>query len=70
VRNGVQVALDVCIDYEVIPLVPRYADRFQGLRRALPRSKSKAARFEIRLEDGLDHDLRRRLHHPVPHFID
>src|SRR5690349_9253121 len=63
--DTVEVAFDVCIDYEVMPLVPRYADRFQGLCRALLRSKSKAACFEIRLEDRLDHDLRRHLHHPV-----
>src|SRR5437762_1521666 len=67
VWNTIQVALDVCIDHEVMPLVPRCADRLHGLRRALFRTESETARLEIRFEDRLDHDLRRHLHHPVPH---
>src|SRR5271157_4454938 len=63
--DAVEIALDVRIDYEVMPLVSGSPDRFQSLRRALLRTKSIAAVFEIRLKDRLDDDLRRHLHHPV-----
>src|SRR5437762_1751389 len=68
--DAVEVALNVRIDYEVIPLVPRFTDRFQGLRRAPLWTKSVTARFEIRLKDRLDDDLRRHLRHPVPYRRD
>jgi hypothetical protein len=46
--DTVEVALDVCIHHEVLPLVARYTDRFQGLRRTPLRTKSKTAFFDYR----------------------
>ena len=49
------------------PRPPAIADGFQGLRRASLRTEPVATRLEVRLEDRLHYDLRRHLHHPVPH---
>ena len=45
----------------------RLSDGFQGLDRAPPRTEAIAAWLKVRLEDRLDHYLRRHLHHPIPY---
>src|SRR5579862_2703556 len=61
----VKVALNVCVDHEVVSLVACYSDRFQGLGRASLRPESITARLEVRFENRLDYQLRRHLHHPI-----
>jgi len=68
--NAVEVALNVGIDDKVQSPVACFPDRFQGLGRALLRPESITARLEVRLEDRLDHQLRRHLHHSIPYRRD
>ena len=49
------------------PPRPMHAERFQRLRRAPPRPKAIRRGAEICLEDRLQHDRGRHLHHPVSH---
>jgi site-specific DNA recombinase len=63
--DAVEVLLDVGIHHPVMPGVARFPDRLQRILSASPRTESITALLEIRLEDRLDHELYRRLHHPV-----
>ncbi len=56
---------DVGVDDKVVATVRRLADRLKRVERLL-RPEAVRARLEVRLEDGLDHQLRRHLHHSVP----
>jgi hypothetical protein len=67
VWHTIQVALNVCIDHEIVSPVARYSYSFQSLRRASLRTEPIAAGLKVRLKDRLDHNLRRRLHHPIPY---
>src|SRR5205085_12659734 len=52
------------------PLRPQSPEPLERRRRAAPWPKPVRARQEVRLEDGLEHQLGRHLHHPVLHRRD
>jgi hypothetical protein len=63
--NGFFLLLRRAID--VISTVARLPDDFHCLRRSSSRSKPPAARLKVGLEDRLDRQFGRHLHHAVPH---
>ena len=67
VIDAAEVVADVGVEHVVAASRTALAQRLQRLRRAAPRPEAVRARKEVRLEDRLQHQLRRHLHHPVPH---
>jgi site-specific DNA recombinase len=67
VVDGVEKFLDVDLHHVSVASSAGKADRFQRLGRTALRSKPVRAVFEIRLEDRLEHELRRRLHDAIAH---
>jgi len=65
--DAVKVLLNVGIHHPVMPGVARFPDRIERILSASPRTESVTALLEVRLEDRLDHELHRRLHHSVPY---
>ena len=61
----VEEAGDVCFHHHPPPRPGLVHDRVQRVVRRTLRSEPEAARCEIRLENRLEHDLQRGLHHPV-----
>ena len=51
----------------VVPSSAHDTDALERLGRAALRTKSVRAVLEVRFEDRLHNDLRRHLHHPIPH---
>lgn len=68
--DRVEVALDVGVHDVSVAAPPREADRFQGLRGAASRAEPVGPVPEPGLEDRLEHDLGRHLHHTVAHRRD
>ena len=66
----VEEALDVAVHDVAVAASARQANRLQRVRRAAFRAEAVRAVLEVRLEDRLQHDLRRRLHHAVLHRRD
>ena len=60
-----EVVADVRIQHVVAAACPVHAQDFQRLRRAPLRPKPIRRGTEVRLEDGLQHQLRRHLRHSV-----
>jgi hypothetical protein len=70
VIDAAEVVLDVSIQHVIRPFAAQLPDPLQRHRRASPRPEPIRARFEVRLEDRLQHQLGRHLYHPVSHRRD
>src|SRR5208282_5633975 len=67
VGNGVEVALQVGIDYPTVSCLQQGIDPPQRVLAAPIRSEPVAVRREVPFENRLQHRAERRLHHPVAH---
>jgi hypothetical protein len=65
-----EVVANVGVEHVMMPLRTELPQRLQRIRRAPLRPEAVRDRHKVRLEDRLDHQLRRHLHHPVPHRRD
>ena len=70
VRNRIEVALQVRVVHRLIPGLQVTAYLLQRLVRRAPRTEPVGAIQEIRLEDRLQDQQGRHLHHPVAHRRD
>ena len=66
----VKTALDVGVEHPRLAPVDRRPDRLQGVMGRQPGPKPVAGREEVGFEDRLEHDPRRRHHHPIGHTRD
>ena len=66
VRNRVEILRQVRVDHVRVAVAQRGVDCSNRLRRTPLRSIAIRTVVKVRLEDGLQHQLGRRLHHPVP----
>ena len=69
-RDASEVVADVGVQHVVAALRTLLAQGLERHRRAAPWPEAVRARKEIRLENRLQHQLRRHLHHPVSHRRD
>jgi len=70
VVDAPEVVPDVRVEHVIVPLRAEIPQRLQGHRRAPFRAEAVRARAKARLEDRLQHQLRRHLDHPVPYRRD
>ena len=68
--DPIEEAPDVRVDDEAPTPVDLLPEDLQGLRRAPLRTETEGTPSEVRFEDRLEHELRRPLHHSVPHRRD
>jgi site-specific DNA recombinase len=66
-RDRLEAVGDVRLDHPPAAPPGLIDQHLQGIVRRAFRAEPETARQEIGLEDRLEHDLRRRLHDPVPH---
>ena len=66
VIDAAEVVPDVGVEHVVRTRGPELPHRLQSARRAPPGPEAVRARKKVRLEDRLQHQLRRHLHHSVP----
>jgi site-specific DNA recombinase len=68
VIDFVKAAANVGVERPLLPAPgDGLADRLQRVMRRQPRPEPVASREEVGFEDRLEHDLRRRHHHPIGH---
>ena len=70
VVDASEVVADVGVEHVIAPASAALSQRLERHRRTLLRPEAVRARKEIRLEDRLQHELRRHLHHSVSHRRD
>ena len=70
VRNRIEVLGQIRVDHMGMPTEQRLGHGIARIMGRALRAKPMRNLTEVRLEDRLDHDLHRSLHHPVPYVGD
>jgi hypothetical protein len=66
VRNRVEILRQIGVHHIGEPLAQQLVHRLDRIDTAAARSVAIGSRFEVRLEDRLQHQLRSSLHHAIP----